>query len=82
MNENERCLVKGSPLGEIEASVRIWTTKEAISKALGIGLAESWERVTVKDIGVSESIMEINNKDHAAFHDAIDNHLFTIINME
>ena len=81
MNEKERALVKSSSLGDIEASIRIWTTKEAVSKALGISLAESWKRVSVKDIGISRSMMEIDTKDHTAFHDAIDNHLFTIVNM-
>jgi len=81
MNETERSLVQDSPLGEIEASVRIWTIKEAISKALDMRLADSWERVLVKEIGVNKSSMEIDNKGHTAFHDTVDNHLFTIINI-
>lgn len=81
MNEEETSLVKDSPLGEIEASIRIWTIKEAVSKALDIKLADSWERVSVKDVGMNKSNMEIDNEGHTAFHDRVDNHLFTIIDM-
>jgi hypothetical protein len=35
----------------------------------------------VKEIGVNKSSMEIDNKGHTAFHDTVDNHLFTIINI-
>jgi phosphopantetheinyl transferase len=82
MNEKERALVEGSPLGEDEASVRVWTTKEATAKALDMSLAESWEKVSLKHIGVDRSILEIGLKNHTAFHDAIDDHLFTIVRIE
>jgi len=82
MNEKERRLAEASPLGEIEASVRVWTAKEAAAKALDMGLAESWEKVSLKDIGRDRSILQIGGRNHEAFHDAIDDHLFTIVNME
>jgi phosphopantetheinyl transferase len=82
MNERERSLVEGSPLGEIEASVRIWTTKEAMAKALDMSLAESWERVSLKYIGADSSILVIDRKNYTAFHDVIDDHLFTIVTIE
>jgi len=82
MNENERLLVEASPLGDIGASVRVWTSKEAMAKALDISLAESWEKGSLKDIGRDRSILEIRGRNHEAFHDAIDDHLFTVVNME
>ena len=81
MDKTERSLAQGSALGEMAASVRIWTIKEAVSKALDLDLADSWKRVLVKDIGVNMSRMDIDNKDHTAFHDTIDNHLFTMVKM-
>jgi len=79
MNEKERLLVEASPLGDIEASVRVWTSKEAMAKALDMSLAESWEKVSLKDIGRDRSILEIGVRDHEAFHEGIDDHLFTIV---
>ncbi len=81
MNEKERVLVEGSPLGEDGASVRVWTTKEAMAKALDISLAESWEKVSLKYIGADSSILVIDRKNYTAFHDVIDDHVFTVLNI-
>jgi len=81
MDKTERSLAQGSTLGEMAASVRIWTIKEAVSKALDLDLADSWKRVLVKEIGVTESRMDVDNEDYSAFHDTIDNHLFTMVEM-
>ncbi|MFO7599072.1 MAG: polyketide synthase dehydratase domain-containing protein [Candidatus Desulfacyla sp.] len=81
MNEKERRLVEASPLGEIEASVRVWTAKEAAAKALDMGLAESWEKVSLKDIGRDRSILQIGDRNHEAFHEAIGGHAFTVVNI-
>ncbi|MCF8144871.1 MAG: polyketide synthase dehydratase domain-containing protein [Deltaproteobacteria bacterium] len=82
MNTQERRLVEESPLGEIQAAVRVWTAKEAAAKALNMSLAESWEKVSLKDIGRDRSILQIGGRNHQAFHDAIDDHLFTVVNIE
>jgi phosphopantetheinyl transferase len=82
MSERERALVENSSLGEMRASIRIWTIKEAVSKALDLNLADSWKRVLVTDIGLNRSSIIIDDKVHAAFHDTVDNHLFTVINIE
>ena len=81
MNEKERVLVEGSPLGEDGASVRVWTAKEAMAKALDISLAESWEKVSLKYIGADSSILVIDRKNYTAFHDVIDDHVFTVLNI-
>ena len=82
MSEKERALVENSSLGEMWASIRIWTIKEAVSKALNWNLADSWKRVLVTDIGLNRSSIIIDDKVHTAFHDTVDNHLFTVINIE
>jgi phosphopantetheinyl transferase len=79
MKEREEILAINSSLGEIEASVRIWSIKEAMSKALGINLAQSWERVEIKDVGQNKSLVLIEKREYTAFHDTVDNHLFTMI---
>ncbi len=79
MKEKEEILVRNSSLGEIEASVRIWSIKEAMSKALGINLAQSWEKVEIKDIGQNKSLVLMEEGEYTAIHDTVDNHLFTMI---
>jgi hypothetical protein len=49
---------------------------------LSTDLADSWKRVRVTDIGRDESHARIDNKDgYVVFHGAVDEHLFTIIEM-
>jgi len=80
MSVAEQDLVQESRLGEIKAAVRIWSIKEAVAKALDITIADSWNRVRIIDIGRYESRVQIDNRDiYSVFHDTVDNHLFTII---
>lgn len=79
MKEREKILAKNSSLGEIESSVRIWSIKEAMSKALGINLAQSWEKVETKDVGQNKSLVLMEKQEYTAIHDTVDNHLFTMI---
>jgi phosphopantetheinyl transferase len=79
MKEREELLAVKSSLGEIEASVRIWSIKEAMSKAFGINLAQSWEKVEIKGVGRNRSLALMEKKEYTAFHDTVDNHLFTMI---
>jgi phosphopantetheinyl transferase len=83
MDEGERALVESSPLGRIASSLRVWSIKEAACKALNITLPDAWERVRVTGIGRDESQIRIDGSDaHAAFHDAVDEHLITIVKIE
>ena len=80
MSERETILLEEDlPIGEIEASVMVWSIKEAVVKAFGINLADSWERVVVKEIGREKSILYFDGKRYAAFHAKVDKHMFTII---
>jgi phosphopantetheinyl transferase len=80
MSESEMALVRASPLGEAETAVRIWSIKEAVTKALDINLADAWRRVRVTTVGVFESRFQIDDDaPNLAFHDAVEQHVFTII---
>ena len=78
MNDREEILVRNSPIGEIEASVRIWSIKEAISKALGITLARAWEKAEVTDLGKEKSLVFMDKHEYTVIHDMLNNHLFTL----
>jgi phosphopantetheinyl transferase len=80
MSDQEERLVRESPLGEIEAAVRIWSIKEAVTKALDITLADAWTRVRVKTVGAFESRFQIDDQDRGtAIHDVVGEHVFTLI---
>jgi phosphopantetheinyl transferase (holo-ACP synthase) len=82
MTEDEKAVVDASFLGEIQAALRIWSIKEAAAKALNTTLADSWNRVRVKNTGRDESRVEIDGKGrYPVLHYFIDDHLFTIIEM-
>jgi len=82
MNNKEKDLVHSSHMGLIEASIRVWSIKEAVTKALNIKFAESWSIAQVTTIGQNKSILLINGKQYTAYHDTIDDHLFTFIEIE
>lgn len=79
MSESERALVRASPLGEAETAVRIWSIKEAVTKALDINLADAWRRVRVTTVGAYESHFRIDDQDPCtAFHDSLGGHVFSL----
>ena len=82
MEEEEMTLTEASPLGLIDASVRVWSIKEGVAKATGMSLAESWKRVKVKDVGWDRSHLTVEGARYAAFHDTADDHIFTLVKRE
>ena len=80
MSEQEQALVRESRLGEIETAVRIWSIKEAVTKALDISLTDAWNRVQVRSVGSSESRFQIDNQDpFTAVHAVVGQHVFTLV---
>ncbi|MBI5581977.1 MAG: polyketide synthase dehydratase domain-containing protein [Deltaproteobacteria bacterium] len=80
MSGQEQALARESRLGEIEAAVRIWSIKEAVTKALDISLTDAWNRVQVRSVGSSESRFQIDDQDPcSAVHDAVGQHVFTLV---
>jgi phosphopantetheinyl transferase len=82
MNDEEIALVKGHPLGEKEASVRVWSAKEAVSKASGMHLVEAWRRATAREIGGEKTVMQVDGAAYEAVHTVVDGHIATLITME
>ncbi|MFH0725369.1 MAG: polyketide synthase dehydratase domain-containing protein [Pseudomonadota bacterium] len=79
MARQERDLVGQSALGQREAAVRVWSTKEAVAKASGINLADTWRQVRMSVIGESESRFSINAKGpFVTVHASVDDHVFTL----
>jgi phosphopantetheinyl transferase len=79
MNEAETLLTESSPLGALAASLRIWSIKECVTKALGLKLYEAWRRSEVTEIGEHSSAVTIDGRGFRAFHDSVDDHLFTLL---
>lgn len=77
MNEYEMTMVRQSCVDEIESSLRVWTIKEAVSKALDIPLTDTWKRVSIKEIQPNETGFEVDGVFEKAVHDRVDNHLVT-----
>ncbi len=80
MSEPEQALVRQSRLGEIDAAVRIWSIKEAVTKALDIRLTDAWNRVQVRSVGSSESRFQIDDQGpFSAVHAVVGRHVFTLV---
>lgn len=79
MNEDERSIVLEYSEGPLDASLRVWTTKEAIAKAFGLTLVDAWQKASMITIGTAESSFSIDDKMYYASHEIIDNHLFTLV---
>ncbi len=79
MSEEEIALVKNHPLGEMEASIRVWSAKEALSKATGLHLTETWGKSEVTAIGERSSIIVIDGKKYEALHGIVEGHIVTLI---
>jgi phosphopantetheinyl transferase len=79
MGREEMALTDASPLGVAPASIRIWSIKEGVSKATGRSLPESWKHVSVSEIGRNESRLTVEGIRYAAFHDTVDEHVFTLV---
>ncbi|OGQ69125.1 MAG: hypothetical protein A3F89_07895 [Deltaproteobacteria bacterium RIFCSPLOWO2_12_FULL_50_11] len=82
MNEKETLLAKNSSLNEVEAFLRVWSIKEAASKATGLKLATVWSKTSVTEIGREKSVVEIDGTLWEVFHEKVDNHLFTILTLQ
>ncbi|MBN2159512.1 MAG: polyketide synthase dehydratase domain-containing protein [Spirochaetes bacterium] len=81
MHPDEMALAKSHPMGEMEASTRIWSIKEAVAKALGINLAQAWKRTVVEEIRDEKSIFSIDENHQEAIHSVVKNHIFTTVIM-
>jgi phosphopantetheinyl transferase len=79
MRKEELAFTAASSLGEIEASMRVWSIKEGIAKMMDRPLAASWASVQVQATGRLESRLIVDGVPYRAFHDTVDGHLFTLV---
>lgn len=82
MDRNEFFIVKNSGLGDAGAAVRVWSIKEAVTKALQINMHQSWKIARVSEVGRNISRVNVNGQNYPAYHDIIDDHLFTVLEMD
>lgn len=79
MSKEEQDLAEKFPPGSLPASLRVWSIKEGLSKAVGLPLAECWKPTRVCQIGEDRSLLKFNGIDYIAFHDLVEDHLFTLV---
>ena len=82
MGKEEMALTEASPLGVVEASIRVWSIKEGVSKATDMPLEKSWKQVSVDDVGRNASRLNVEGIGYAAYHDTVDDHIFTLVKRE
>ena len=79
MSKTECGLTRDGTLDQRLAAVRIWSVKEAVAKAMGLRLAEAWERVQVTALHAAQSDFSLARKKMTALHAMVDDHLFTLV---
>jgi phosphopantetheinyl transferase len=79
MGKEEMALTEASPLGVVEASIRVWSIKEGVSKATDMPLGKSWRQVSVDAVGRTESLLTVEGVGYTAYHHAVDDHIFTLV---
>ena len=79
MTAEELFLTETSPLGNIPASLRVWSIKEGVAKAADMTLARAWREANITDIGQDRSELTVGGKRYSAYHDTVDDHLFTLV---
>jgi len=82
MDRNEFSIVKSSELGDACAAVTVWSIKEAVTKALRINMYQSWKIARVTELGRNISRVKVNGEFYHSYHDIIDDHLFTVLEMD
>lgn len=78
MSDEEQGLARSFATGPVEGALRVWSIKEAVTKALDTHLAESWRTVEVRSLGEHESLAWIGDRWATFHHDAVGEHLFTL----
>ncbi|WP_319521492.1 4'-phosphopantetheinyl transferase superfamily protein [uncultured Desulfosarcina sp.] len=80
LDAEEKALIKQSSLAPARAALQAWSAKEAAAKALGIDLAQAWERVRVTLLSEKESRLETDaGRWLTAVHATVEGHLFTLL---
>jgi 4'-phosphopantetheinyl transferase EntD len=79
MDAEEMLLADRSRLGAAPASLRAWSVKEAVSKAMTAHLPKTWKRVIMISIGSAKSRFLLDGREYTACHREIQGHLVTVV---
>jgi phosphopantetheinyl transferase len=79
MSPKEKDLVSRSSLGAERASTRIWTTKEAAAKALGLHLFQALREVEVVRVGEQGGVMRYQGKTYPIRHAEGNGYVLTLV---
>jgi phosphopantetheinyl transferase len=79
MSPKERDLVSRSGLGPERAATRVWTTKEAAAKALGLQLFQALREVEVVRVGEQGGMMRYQGKAYPVKHAEGDGFVLTLV---
>jgi phosphopantetheinyl transferase len=79
MSPRERDLISLSSLGPERAATRVWTTKEAAGKALGLHLFQALREVEVVNVGDQEGGMRYREKNYPVSHGEGNGYVITLI---
>ena len=79
MSPGERDLISLSSLGPERAATRIWTTKEAAGKALGLHLFQALREVEVVKVEEEEGVMRYQEKNYTVSHGEGNGYVITLI---
>ena len=75
----ETTLADTSSMGALQASIRIWSIKECVTKITDRPLAEAWHNVSVHAVGDTESRLTAYGIRYVAYHDTVEDHIFTLV---
>jgi phosphopantetheinyl transferase len=79
MSPKERDLVSRSGLGPERAATRVWTTKEAAAKALGLHLFQALREVEVVKVGEQGGVMRYQRKTYPVRHAEGNGYVLTLV---
>jgi phosphopantetheinyl transferase len=80
MQTDEQAVVQNADMNDSEAALRVWSVKEAASKAFGIALDEAWEQVKVISITDQKSrLHDHRGRERIARHGWVAGHLVTVV---
>jgi phosphopantetheinyl transferase len=79
VSPGERELISPSGLGPERAATRLWTTKEAAAKALGLHLFQAIGEVEVVTLGEKDGMMKYREKTYPVRHAEGNGHVITLI---
>ena len=82
VSPRERDLISVSGLGPERAATRLWTTKEAAAKALGLHLFQTIQEVQVVRLGEAEGMMRYQEKTYPVMHAEGNGHVITLITFD